>query len=72
MLKLLFGVIVEVIIGVSLAGIILALVIPGLSLFDAAGQRDSTATIIIVGVLAAALAVALFRPGSAIRRYGRR
>lgn len=72
MLKLLLGIAVEAFIGVSVAGIILALVIPGLGVSDVLGRGDVTGTIVIVGVLVAAVAVALFRPGSALRRYGQR
>ncbi len=67
--KLLLSMLIEAFIAVSLAGVILALVVPALSLVDSAGQPNLTATIIIVGVLVAAVATALFRPGSAIRRY---
>ena len=67
--KLLLSMFIEAFIAVSLAGVILALVVPALSLVDSAGQPDLRATIVIVGVLVAAVATALFRPGSAIRRY---
>ena len=67
--KLLIIMFIEAFIAVSLAGVILALLVPALSVVDSAGQPDLTATIIIVGVLVAAVATALFRPGSAIRRY---
>jgi hypothetical protein len=72
MLRLLLNVIIEVFIAVSLAGVILALVIPALNRSGSAGQRDPATMIIIVGVLVAAVAVALFRPGSAIHRYIKR
>ena len=68
MLKLLVGIIVEAFIGISLAGVILALVIP-LGFSEALVQSDLAGTIVIVGVLVAAVAVALFRPGSALRRH---
>ena len=69
MTKLLLGMLIEAFIAISLAGVILALVVPALSLYDSASQPDLAATIVIVGVLVAAVAAALFRPGSAIRRY---
>ena len=72
MLKLLLSIIIEVFIGVSLAGIILALLIPALGLSDSVGRRDLTVISIIVGVLVATVAVALFRPGSALHRYVKR
>ena len=72
MSELLFGVIVEAFIAVSLAGAILALVIPALSLTQAVGKGDVRVIVAVVGVLLALVAVALFRPGSAIHRYMKR
>jgi hypothetical protein len=69
MLKLLVGMALEAFIGISLAGVILGLVIPALGLSGALGQPDLAGTFVIVGVLVAAVALALFRPGSALRRY---
>jgi hypothetical protein len=69
MLKLLLSVLIELFIGVSLAGVVLALVIPALNLVDSSGGRGPSAAIVVAGVLIAAVAIALFRPGSAIRRY---
>jgi H+/Cl- antiporter ClcA len=67
--KLLLSMFIEAFIAISLAGVILGLAIPALSLVDAAGKPDLTATLVIVGVLVGAVATAFFRPGSAIRRY---
>lgn len=72
MLKLLLGVVIEVFVAVSLGGLILALAIPLLNWNDLAGANDITARTIIIGVLVGAVAVALFRPGSAIHRYMKR
>ena len=72
MRSLVVGVILEVLVGVSLAGMLLAIVIPLLNRYDLIAAGDRTATAIIVAVLAGALAVALFRPGSSIHRYIRR
>jgi len=72
MLKLLLGVVIEVFVGVSLAGLILALAIPLLNRNDLQGASDSATTTIIIGVLVGAVAVALLRPGSAIHRYMKR
>lgn len=72
MMKLLLGVGIELFIGISVAGGILALLIPVLSFSDAVGARDRVAIAVVVGVLFVSVAVALFRPGSAIRRYARR
>jgi len=67
-MKLLLSVIVEVIIGVSFAGVVLAIAVPTLHSADLLGANDLTSTIVIVGVLVVAVAIALFRPGSAIHR----
>ena len=71
-MKLLLSVIIEVIIGVSLAGVVLAIAVPMLHSADLLGANDLTSTIVIVGVLVVAVAIALFRPGSAIHRRIRR
>ena len=72
MLQLLLGVLVEVFIAVSLAGAILALLIPALNLSQAVGKGDVRVIVAVVGVLLASVAIALFRPGSAIHRYIKR
>ena len=72
MLKLLLRVAVEVFIAVSISGAILALLIPALSLTQAVGKGDLRVMVAVVGVLVASVAVALFRPGSAIHRYIKR
>ncbi len=69
MLKLLLGVLIELFVGVLVAGLILAMAIPLMNRNDLAGADDITATAVIVGVLAVAVAIALFRRGSAIHRY---
>jgi len=70
--KLLLSIIIEACVAVSVAGVILALVVPALKSSDSGGERDPAAAAVIVAVLVVAMAVALFRPGSAIRRYTRR
>lgn len=72
MSKLLLGVFIEVFVAVSLAGIVLALVIPVLNRAGSAGVGDPAGTVVIVGVLVAAVAIAVLRPGSAVRRYVKR
>ena len=69
MSKLLLGMFVEAFVAVSLAGVLLALVVPALSPGEPTGQPDLTTTVIVAGVLVAAVATALFRPRSALRRY---
>jgi hypothetical protein len=70
--KLLLSIIIEACVAVSVAGVILALVVPALKSSDSVGDRDPAAMVVIVAVLVAAIAVALFRPGSAIHRYIKR
>lgn len=72
MLKLLLGVVIEVLVAVALAGLILALAIPLLNRNDVVEVKDLASRVVITGVLATAIAVALFRPGSAIHRYIKR
>lgn len=72
MLKLLLGIVLELFVAVALAGLILALAIPLLHRNDLAGTNDAASGVVIIGVLAGAIAVALFRPGSAIQRHLRR
>ena len=71
MLKLLLGVAIEVCVSVMAAGLILAIAVPILSRINPAGAAAAS-RILIVGVLASALAIALFRPGSTINRYLRK
>ena len=71
MLKLLLGIAVEVAVAIFIAGLLLALAVPLLNRGDFAAG-DTTSTIVITGVMIAALAIALFRRGSAIRRYSKR
>jgi ABC-type enterobactin transport system permease subunit len=71
MLKLLLGVAIEVCVGALVAGLILALAVPVLTRINAEGAAE-VPRILIVGVLVSALAIALFRPGSAINRYRKR
>ena len=71
MLKVLLSVAIEVCVGVLFAGLILALAIPLLGRINPGGV-NAVPRILIVGVLVSALAIALFRPGSAINRYMKR
>ena len=69
MLKLLLGVILEVLVSTMFAGLILALAIPMLNRSNVTDSRDVTSAIVVTSVLIGAVAIALFRPGSAIHRY---
>ena len=72
MRKLLIGVLIEVFVGVAFAGVILALAIPLMNRTPDVAANDVMAKAVIVGVLALSIAIAIFRPGSAIRRHLRR
>lgn len=69
--KLLRGIIVEAIVGISLAGLVLAIVVPAFKRYQP-DAGDFTATAVIVGVLVGVLALVLLRPSSAISRWLRR
>ena len=71
MLKLLLGVVMEVTVAVTFAGLILGLGIPLMNSTLTAANHKTT-QLMIVTVLACAVGIALFRPGSAIHRYTHR
>jgi glycerol uptake facilitator-like aquaporin len=68
MTKLLRRVIVEAIVGISLAGLVLAIAVPALNRYTP-NAGDSTAAIVIVGLLMVVVAAVLLRPNSAINRW---
>ena len=70
-MKMLLGVVIELLVSTLVAGLILALAIPLLNRSNLADGNDTTSQIIIIGVLIGAVAIALFRPGSAIHRYAK-
>jgi len=70
MTRLLLAIVIEIFVGVSAAGVILALLIPALP-GDVDGHRWEVVAA-VAGVLIVSVGVALFRPGSALRRYARR
>jgi hypothetical protein len=72
MRKLLLGVVVEVLVATILAGLVLATAIPLLNRTGVIAVGDATSMGIVIGVMFAILAIALFRPGSAIHRYVKR
>jgi hypothetical protein len=69
MIRLLLGVLVEAIVGFSLAGLILAVVVPVLNHFRAIRNGDVIPAGIVAGVVVCVVAVVLARPGSAIKRW---
>jgi hypothetical protein len=72
MIKLLLSVLLEATIGISLAGLLLAVVVPVLNRYRQASLDDSATAIAVGVVIAGVTAVVLFRPGSAINRWRRR
>ena len=72
MLKTVLGVVIETVVALATAGFILALVVPLLTRNKLVGANDIFTRVVITGVLVAAVALAVFRPGSAIRRHTKR
>lgn len=72
MRKAVLGVVVEVLVSVAAAGLMLAVLMPLLIRNDLVGTNDIAARGVITAVLGGAVALALFRPGSAIRRRHKR
>lgn len=72
MLRLLIGVVIEVAVALLIAGLLLAIAIPLLNRSDVVTVGDSASARVIIGVMIVALAIALFRPDSAIRRFSKR
>jgi hypothetical protein len=72
MLNTLLGVVVELVVAVAIAGLILAVAVPLLTRTDLVGANDISTRAVITGVLIGAVAIALFRPGSALRRHAKR
>jgi hypothetical protein len=69
MVKLLLGVLVEAIAGLSLAGLILAIVVPVLHHYRSIQDGDLISMGVIVGVIVCVTGIVLARPGSAINRW---
>jgi len=70
--KAVLGVVVEVFVAVATAGLVLAVLMPLLIRNDLVGTNDIAARGIVTAVLGGSVALALFRPGSAIRRRHKR
>ena len=72
MLKTLLGVVIELVIAAAMAGLILAVAVPLSTRTDLVGTNDISTRAVVTGVLVGAVAIALFRPGSTIRRRMKR
>jgi hypothetical protein len=69
MIRLLVGVLVEAVVGFSLAGLILAVVVPVLNHVRATRNGDLMPAGIVAGVVVCVVVIVLARPGSAINRW---
>jgi len=72
MIGLALLVLLETVIGVALAGIALAIVVPLLLRFGWIAAGGAAGTFVVVAVLVMAVAVVVLRPGSAMSRHTRR
>jgi hypothetical protein len=72
MLKTLLSVVVEVLVAAAIAGLLLAVVVPVLTRTEVVGANDVPTQVVITGVLVGAVALALLRPGSALRHRVKR
>jgi hypothetical protein len=70
MVKLILGMVGEILIGFFLAGIILAIGVPMLVRSGMIVPGDVVSVCLIAGTLALAVGAMLFRPGSALHRRG--
>lgn len=71
MLKVAMLVLVEAVIGLAVAAVVLAIAVPVMVHHDLIAPGDLAGSVVIAGVLVCAIGGMLFRPGSAINRYGR-
>lgn len=70
MVKLILGMVGEILIGFFLAGIVLAIGVPMLMRSGLIVPGDVVSVCLIAGTLALAVGAMLFRPGSALHRRG--
>jgi hypothetical protein len=72
MAKLVLSVLIEAIVGVSLAGLLLAVIVPVMNRYRTAGVEASASAMVVGAVITGVTALVLLRPGSAINRWRRR
>ena len=72
MLPLILRVIGEILIGFLVAGIALGIAIPILMKFGVIAEGGMSGFLVIAGTLVLAICGMLLRPGSALKRYGKR
>jgi uncharacterized membrane-anchored protein YitT (DUF2179 family) len=68
MARLLVRVLIEVVAAVSLAGLLLAVIVPLLNRYQVAEGGDTVTALVIAGVIVAVTLAVIFRPGGAFSR----
>lgn len=71
MLKLAVLVLLEVMLAITVAGVVLAILVPVLIRYELIAIGDFTGSIVIAGTILVTIGAMLFRPGSAVNRYGK-
>lgn len=69
MLKLAVRVLLELILAITIAGVVLAILVPLMIRYELIAAGDLAGSIVIAGVILTAIGAMLFRPGSALNRY---
>lgn len=72
MLTLTIRVMTEAAIGLAAAAVLLAIIVPALIGYHVIKPGDLAGSIVIGAVLVLAIGAMLFRPGSALNRFGKR
>ena len=68
MLRLVLAVAFEVMVGVAIGGVLLAVLIPVLGHFGLVQPGDLTGAVVIIGALVCSVGLMILRPGSALNR----
>lgn len=71
MLKLAVLVLVEVMLAITVAGVVLAILVPLMIRYELIAVGDLAGSIVIAGIILAAIGAMVFRPGSALNRHGK-
>ena len=71
MIKLTVRILIETIIGLTMAAVLLAVAVPLMIRLKLIVPGDIAGSLVVTGTLVCAIGGMLFRPGSAINRYGR-
>ena len=71
-MRLSIAVLIEIAIGFTLAAIVLAVAIPLIVRFDLMQPGDTAGMVVVIGTIGAAIAIIVFRRGSALNRARRK